>query len=320
MRSPYFSVIITTFNRANSVKRCIKSCLHQTYKDYELIVIDDGSIDETVELLQGQGDSRLRIIVHESNRGINPSRNTGVREARGEWIVVLDSDWELLPHALQVLHDISNSLPHHVRVIQGRLLWDDGHISPSFVPPFPVSYEARIRWVEEQGSDDSVPCIHHSVFESTPYFSDRRGAMETLFELDLAQRETIAYIEEVVGMEHTDAPNSYVRSVDRNELVPRLLRDAPDMLWMAETALQKHGRALRMHGPSQYWTLVRVATVSAFLAADRRKGLRYGRRYLGVRRLDPFPWVTLVLGVVGPRALAHGALAHRMLKARFIYR
>jgi hypothetical protein len=139
--------------------------------------------------------------------------------------------------------------------------------------------------------------------------------VEILYELNLAKREKSIYVEDVLAMEHTDAANSYLRSVERSELIPRLLRDAPDMLWMAETTLHEHGEALQKLGPLQYCVLLRLAAVQAFLARARRRGLQYGFEYFRRQKSDVAFWGTLIVGLVGPKALAHGILVYRRLKA-----
>ena len=211
--------MVTAFNRAGYLKDCIDSCLAQTFSDFEVIVVDDGSTDGTQPLLRTIADPRLRAITHESNRGINPSRHTGVANARGEWVVVVDSDWSLYPHSLQRLRDIIERLPPSVRVVRSRLLLDTGERWPHFVPEGPVDYRGRIVFAEAEGGFDAGRCLHRDVFSATPYFSDRRGAMETLYELDLAARELALYVPDVLGMQRTDAANSYLRSVDRKELI-----------------------------------------------------------------------------------------------------
>ena len=158
--SPFFSVVVTAFNRAGYLKDCIDSCLAQTFSDFEVIVVDDGSTDGTQPLLRTIADPRLRAITHESNRGINPSRHTGVANARGEWVVVVDSDWSLYPHSLQRLRDIIERLPPSVRVVRSRLLLDTGERWPHFVPEGPVDYRGRIVFAEaEGGSTRAVVCI-----------------------------------------------------------------------------------------------------------------------------------------------------------------
>jgi glycosyl transferase family 2 len=315
MDRPFFSVVVTTYNRERIVRRCVDSCLAQSFGDFEVVVVDDASGDGTVAALEAYEDPRLRVVVHECNKGINPARHTGAAAARGEWVVVLDSDWELLPEALERLRAAIEGLPEGVRVVRFRLLWDDGSVTPKFVPAGPFGYEGRIRWAEEEGGADAGRCIQAAVFETTPYFAGRRGAMETLYELDLARAERTLCLDEVLGKEHSDAPNSWLRSVKAAELLPRLRAEAPDMLWMAETALARHGDALRRWGPRQYATLERVAAMQSFLLGRRGAGARHALRALRRRPLAPLAWITLALGLLGPRAVGRGTLALRRLQA-----
>lgn len=92
------SVIIPTYNRAEYVTQAIDSVLAQTYPDYEIIVVDDGSTDNTKEVLLPYMD-RIRYIYQE-NGGIGAARNTGIKMAKGNWIAFLDSDDEWLPGKL----------------------------------------------------------------------------------------------------------------------------------------------------------------------------------------------------------------------------
>jgi hypothetical protein len=313
MSGPFFSIVITTYDRARIVRRCVDSCLAQSFPDFEVVVVDDGSTDDTVQSLERIDNPRLRVVAHESNRGMNASRRTGVANSNGEWIVIFDSDDELFRHTLARLHEIIERLPEEVWVVRSRLLWDDGHVTPSFVPAEPYGYEGRIRWAEAEGGSDAGKCFHHSVFEATPY-SNRRGAMATLDDLNLSKNTISVCVEDVLGKVHVDAPNSWTRGVEPAELIPRVLLEAPDMLWMAETALHQHGAALAQHGPRQYRVLLRVAAVQAFLLGKRNEGASYALAALRLKKLDPIAWATLVLGLLGPRMAARGTIASRRLQ------
>ncbi len=98
--SPLVSVIIPTYNRAWIVKEAIESVLSQTFKDYELIVIDDGSTDNTMDILAPL--KRDIILVQQENQGVSAARNRGLAEAGGEFIAFLDSDDLWLPEKLAV--------------------------------------------------------------------------------------------------------------------------------------------------------------------------------------------------------------------------
>jgi glycosyltransferase involved in cell wall biosynthesis len=310
---PFFSIVVTTYDRAPIVRRCVDSCLAQSFEDFEVVVVDDGSSDGTVSELEQIGDRRLRLVVHESNRGINPARHTGVVTARGQWIVMVDSDWELFPYTLERLHEIVAGLPDGVRVVRSRLIWDDGRVTPAQVPSGPIDYERRIRWIEADPWTDAGLCVHRDAYEKNPYFEDRRGELEALWELNLARDETSICVDDILGREHMDAPNSYSRPPPASVLRPRLMREAPDLLWMAETALREHGAALARFGPRQHREMLRGASLQAFVLGDRSKGKTYAIESLRARKLDPMVWATLGLGLLGRRAVVRGTIANRRL-------
>jgi glycosyltransferase involved in cell wall biosynthesis len=98
---PCVSVVIPTYNRAQLVQDAIRSVLQQTYTHFELIVVDDGSTDDTREQVAAfQRDPRVRYIYQE-NRGLSAARNAGIRAAQGEYIALLDSDDLWLPAKLE---------------------------------------------------------------------------------------------------------------------------------------------------------------------------------------------------------------------------
>ena len=99
--NPKVSVIIPTYNRAHLVGRAIQSVLNQTYQDFEIIVVDDGSTDNTEEIVKSFNDERIRYIRHEKNKGAPAARNTGIKLAKGKYIGLLDDDDEWLPEKLE---------------------------------------------------------------------------------------------------------------------------------------------------------------------------------------------------------------------------
>jgi glycosyltransferase involved in cell wall biosynthesis len=101
---PLVSAVIPTYNYGRFVAEAVESALAQTYSPLEVIVVDDGSTDDTRERLAAFGD-RIRYV-YQPNQGLSAARNTGVREARGEWIAFLDSDdvWHPRRVELQMAH------------------------------------------------------------------------------------------------------------------------------------------------------------------------------------------------------------------------
>ncbi|MFA5111685.1 MAG: glycosyltransferase family A protein [Desulfobaccales bacterium] len=95
---PRVSVIIPTYNRAGLVREAVASVLAQTYRDFEIVVVDDASSDGTGAALAEWRE--VQVIRHPHRRGVSAARNTGIRAARGEWLALLDSDDLWLPEKL----------------------------------------------------------------------------------------------------------------------------------------------------------------------------------------------------------------------------
>jgi glycosyltransferase involved in cell wall biosynthesis len=114
---PKVSVIIPTCNRAQFLRSAIESVRKQTFQDFEIIVVDDASNDETPETVRSFADGRVRYLRRESKRGQGATRNDGIREARGEYIALLDDDDEWLPTKLQKQVALLSALPNEVGLI-----------------------------------------------------------------------------------------------------------------------------------------------------------------------------------------------------------
>ena len=95
------TVIIPTFNRSSTLKNSIRSVLSQTYKDIELLIIDDGSTDDTYEVVNGFDDSRIRYIHYSPNQGAAHARNVGIEKANGDYIAFHDSDDLMVPNRIE---------------------------------------------------------------------------------------------------------------------------------------------------------------------------------------------------------------------------
>lgn len=111
------SIIIPIYNAAPYISRTIESVLSQSYHDFELILVDDGSKDNSLEICKSflQNDKRVRLTT-KPNGGVSSARNVGLEEAKGEWICFIDSDDELMPGALEAYHD---AMADMVDVIRG---------------------------------------------------------------------------------------------------------------------------------------------------------------------------------------------------------
>lgn len=120
------SVIIPAYNSSQWVERSIMSVLNQTYQDFELIVIDDGSTDDTWDVIKKYASEKVRVYRSERNQGMLASRNIGLDLCRGEVVIFLDADDELVPDALETVAISFNRLPDEVGILFAKIRRDNG--------------------------------------------------------------------------------------------------------------------------------------------------------------------------------------------------
>jgi Glycosyl transferase family 2 len=113
MRRPLVSVVIPTYQRRDFVLRALRSALAQRYEPFEVLVVDDGSTDGTVEALEAVDDPRVVVVARE-HRGLSAARNAAVEHARGSVLTFLDSDDRWLPHHLATVTEVLERRPEAV--------------------------------------------------------------------------------------------------------------------------------------------------------------------------------------------------------------
>lgn len=120
------SIIIPLYNKQEAIERCIQSVIQQTYTDWELIIVDDGSTDSSAVKVQPfLGDSRINYIYKE-NGGVSSARNLGMVKAKGEWIIYMDADDYFLSKALITLLNIVKK--YNVKIGVGNFLIERGEV------------------------------------------------------------------------------------------------------------------------------------------------------------------------------------------------
>lgn len=104
------TVIIPLYNKKSSIARALDSVLSQTYQDFEVIVVDDGSTDEGAAIVEQYTDPRIRLVRQE-NLGVSAARNRGIKEAKGDYVAFLDADDEWMTEFLEEIVALQNEFP-----------------------------------------------------------------------------------------------------------------------------------------------------------------------------------------------------------------
>ena len=139
MQKPFFSIIIPAYNLENYIAAALQSVLVQTFQDFEIIIVDDGSTDETVSIIQSFHDPRIRLV-SQVNGGVSRARNAGMKKAVGAYIAFLDGDDYWYPEHLELAADFFNRHPE-ILAYANRYMRDELEA----IPPRPPSYPESIQ-------------------------------------------------------------------------------------------------------------------------------------------------------------------------------
>ena len=124
MRKPFFSIIVPTYNRSKELKFAIDSVINQTFKNWELILVDNNSKDGTKKLIDNYNNSKIKLFTINNHGNIAKSRNLGIKKSSGKYLAFLDSDDEWLPEKLQLSYKILKkkiSLIYHDMYIKKKV-------------------------------------------------------------------------------------------------------------------------------------------------------------------------------------------------------
>lgn len=175
---PAVSVIVPSYNRAHLLGRALRSVARQTYKDFEVIVVDDGSTDDTEGVVKEFPSLNIRYIRHERNKGEAAARNTGVMAARGEFIAFLDSDDEWLPEKLEKQMAVFAGQSPKVGIVYSdmceierngrRRLWR----SPTFMPEDGCFYMKALNY-KVYGIGIGSAIVRRECFDKAGLFDER---------------------------------------------------------------------------------------------------------------------------------------------------
>ena len=165
---PRASVVMPVYNAAQSVGRAVESVLSQSYGDFSLIIVDDGSTDESLEIIRSFADSRITVLENGENRGIEYSLNRGVKAADCEWVFRLDSDDECAPGRLDAQLEFLETHPEiWVLGSWAELLFDGGGVSLGSVPVQNGQIKARLLF--HSAFFHPAVAVRRELFEWTGY-------------------------------------------------------------------------------------------------------------------------------------------------------
>ena len=172
-----FSVVIPLYNKANYIQNCLKSVLKQTHKEFEVILVNDGSTDGSEAVVERFQDSRIRLV-HQENKGASAARNKGVSLAKHEWIALIDADDYWYPNHLEELQNTIEQFPKADVVCNNyEILLDNDFIKQ---PAFSIEYPLKAQYIEDYFKGSLIdPIAWTSALSFTSSIFKKAGEFDT---------------------------------------------------------------------------------------------------------------------------------------------
>ncbi|HZC45776.1 MAG TPA: glycosyltransferase [Candidatus Acidoferrum sp.] len=234
-RTPRVSVIIPVYNRADKIGRALQSVFAQTFTDYEIVVVNDGSTDDTASVLASYGE-KIRVV-SQANRGLSGARNAGIAVSRGEYVALLDDDDQWLPERLARCVQVLDADPDCVLVYTDLLKVDaDGRpLSGPFGSPDGIESPTMEHMLDHPWN--VVPSrimVRRAVLERCGGFDERLRAYEDRF-FTLRAREHGHFRLVPAVLLHKDTRPDY----------PKVLEREPQCVLFIELVRQRYGLSAR---------------------------------------------------------------------------
>jgi glycosyltransferase involved in cell wall biosynthesis len=279
--TPKVSVVIPVLNRPVAVRRAIDSVLTQTLQDFEIIVVDDGSTDETPAAVQACVDPRIKLTRHDRRRGGSAARNTGIRAGSAPYVAFLDSDDEWLPTQLERQLKVFERSDEDLALVYTGAEWvyADGTVQ-TVIPRRYADLALRLLTANVVG-ETSVGMVRRSALHEVGGFDE---SLPSCQDMDLWLRICERFRADVVS-------EALVRVTKGNER--RITNSVADALRGRQMFCDKHREKLIRHRvlhlylrKSGWWQQRRVR--------DSRVARRFYLESLGAKQLAPLTYVLLL--------------------------
>jgi glycosyltransferase involved in cell wall biosynthesis len=217
LSNPFFSIVIPAYNRAYILPQTIESILKQSFNDYEIIVVDDGSKDNTKEVITSLNLPQLKYV-YQNNAERSAARNNGVRHASGQYICFLDSDDFYLENHLQVLYDeIANNA-----FDKAMYFVECNHLQKGVItkPKLQVIETDLYTYFFNQSVVPARVCIEKSIFDEFSFDEKTVIVEDTVLWCNIATKYPIHHIHQNTVLYHLHDDNSVL--IEKNCFLPRL--------------------------------------------------------------------------------------------------
>lgn len=175
---PFFSVIIPLYNKENYIENALKSILNQTFTDYEIIIVNDCSTDNSIAKIESYLSEKITLIHHEKNKGLSATRNTGVKNAKADYITYLDADDLWKPTFLTTIYRLITNFPEakifgtNYEEVYGHKILKPFNNSDTLANDFEGIIDFFKINIKQGIYNHGSVCFHKAVFEKVGYYDE----------------------------------------------------------------------------------------------------------------------------------------------------
>ncbi len=286
MAKPTVFVIIPTYNRAELLPRAVHSVVNQAYTQWRIIIVDDGSTDNTAAAIASltQTDSHRITAVHQKNGGVGAARNHGINQALAtgaadnDIILFLDSDDELTPHALAQAVSLDAEFKNVRCIFVGAQNAQGQKMYRMPEPRFTLTF---IDFLQQKAWGEMLVFARAALFTNTDFrFEEDINGGEVLLWWKISQHEPIGFADEVLRIYHNDAPNSLTR-------ITLTAKAANNLYLLNKKIIDNFGELLQEHNPKLLSETFVVAARMAALTGHKKEARQL---FASARTAHPVPF------------------------------
>ncbi|MGQ9628535.1 MAG: glycosyltransferase family 2 protein [Anaerolineae bacterium] len=264
---PVFSIIMATYNRAHLLPRAVNSVLNQTYRNFELIIINDGSTDNTEDVCRSFSDHRIRYYKQTPNKGVLAARNKALYLATGDYVAILDDDDELVPQALETaLAEFSRLPSQDIKILwfndmdferqqcSGRgATGTEGY----------VTYEGLLC---DRIGGDYWQVVKRDIIADEDRFDERLWCGEIVWWLKLQRKCQAYYVPKVLLLCHREHGN------ERLSDLQNMLNHLPQLILTNKVLLEQFGEEQRALCPRAYGRRLAILGTCQIMNGEKAEG------------------------------------------------
>jgi glycosyltransferase involved in cell wall biosynthesis len=237
---PLFSIIIPTYNRAHLLPRAVNSVLNQTYRNFELIIVDDGSTDNTEDVCRSFPDHRIRYHKQTPNRGVLAAMNKAFDLATGDYVAALGDDDELMPQALDTaLAEFRRLSSENIEILLFNAIDYERNQSSGYGPAAGeghISYEDLLC---DRVRGDFLRVVKRDLISDEDRHDERLWCGEIVWWLKLHRKCQAYYVPQVLAAAHRE------HGAERLSNVQTMLNHLPELILTNKALLEQFGEEQR---------------------------------------------------------------------------